>query len=382
MITFEDNLVYSQDLVSRNRDDLFRLGVFRTIQIFPQFIDDTNFVRPIINLGESPKWSTTVGVGYGQDERFRTQLRVAHHNVLNRADQQILTVRTTYIEPWDVQFTWRQPAFLSRRLVLTVTPSVRRKIYRNEDDEIEFVHDRTGNVTGISYPFHHNWTVRLSHSLTQNNMPDIRIAEDERMRAFWNQSKVYSEFDINLSFPRRNPHRGIRFISGADYSGLGFGSPFKYYALSQEIRYYQPVYDYFVLAGRASIQTMEEIGDTPPIPIVDRLRLGGMQSVRGWRRNSITPLDADGAMIGGRSALFFNLESRIPLSDTISSALLYDAGQVYYDSYQFDGSSLLHSVGIGFRYTSPIGIIRLDLARAVPDQRATLQWYLSIGESF
>jgi outer membrane protein assembly factor BamA len=264
---------------------------------------------------------------------------------------------------------------------LTVNPYVRRENFR-EADNLLFVIDRTGNDTGITFPFHQNWALMLSHSLGQNNIRDIRIEYDERWKSFYNQSAVSARLDINYSQPRLNPHRGFRLISGAGYSGLGFGSPYQYYRLSQEARYYYPVHDLFILAGRGAIETMSEIGNSPPIPIEDRLFLGGMQNVRGWHRNVISPVDDSGVSIGGRSSLFCSLEARVPITTNWSTALLYDVGQVSSDSYQFDIDAMSHSLGVGVRYFSPIGVIRFDMAQAIRKEPSSWRFYLTIGESF
>jgi outer membrane translocation and assembly module TamA len=172
-------------------------------------------------------------------------------------------------------------------------------------------------------------------------------------------------------------------ISGAGYSGLGFGSPYKYYELSQEVRYYQPVSDIFILAGRGAIHTMAEIDDSPPIPIESRLFLGGMQSIRGWNRNTISPSDEEGLRIGGRSSLLLNLEARVPITTNFSTALLYDVGQVLSDPYQFEINDMAHSIGVGLRYFSPIGLVlRIDVARSIWEDTNPMRLYLTIGESF
>jgi outer membrane protein insertion porin family len=377
-ISFTDSTLYNANIITKNRDDLFRLGVFRSIQIFPTFIEGTNLVQPTINIIENHKWTTTMGMGWGYDERFRTQVQVSHHNLLNLADQQYLSVRTSYIEPWNVQFRWIQPAFLSRRLILTVNPFFRRA----NETKPDYTLDQYGNITSFTHPFLQNLTFNFSHLLEHNTLKEIDIHDEDLGRSLYNQSTVYVQLDADYSFPRRNPFRGFHTISGAGISGLGFGSAYDYYILSQEVRYYQPVSNLFILAARSTFQTMAEIGESPYIPVESRLYLGGMHSVRGWSRNTISPINEAGQYIGGRSSFLLNFEARIPLSDNFSTALLFDSGHVLSDSYKIDVNQLSHSLGLGIRYFTPIGIIRCDFAQALSGSRDNLRFYLTIGESF
>lgn len=377
VISFEDSLIYDSELVKRNNNDLLRLGVFRSVQVFPFFPIDKDYVIPSINLIEKPKWTLQTGVGWGSEERFRTRFQLSHHNLLKMADQQDFTFRSSAIEPINLQLTWIQPAMFHRYLRLSLNPFFKR------EKEPTFLLDKYGNISSLTYNFPlPQWAVSFSHILEQNNVKDIKVENIEDTKSIYNQSTFFSQLDINYSKPQTAPITGFHFINGAGIAGLGFNSPYDYLIFQHELRTYSPVAEMFNMAFRTSINSLREINNAPTIPVEKRLYLGGMQSVRGYKRNEISPVNESNQYIGGRTSLLFNLEARIPVIDDFSTALLIDAGQVWEDYSHYNLKDLKYSAGIGLRYHSPIGVIRLDFAKPVIKDSGSMKFYLTIGEFF
>jgi len=100
------------------------------------------------------------------------------------------------------------------------------------------------------------------------------------------------------------------------------------------------------------------------LPASYRFFAGGDQSVRGYEYQSLGPQDTSGEVVGGRYLLSTSLEYEYPIKGAWSAALFVDAGNA------FDGWSdgLKRSAGIGLRWRSPVGPIRLDLA--IPQDRS------------
>jgi outer membrane protein assembly factor BamA len=106
----------------------------------------------------------------------------------------------------------------------------------------------------------------------------------------------------------------------------------------------------------------------------ERFFAGGATSQRAFPENQAGPRDLEtGFPLGGNAVLMNNLELRFPLiGDNIGGVLFEDAGNVYSDihhiSFRFrqnnlqDFNYMVHSVGFGIRYHTPIGPIRVDLS--------------------
>ena len=183
-----------------------------------------------------------------------------------------------------------------------------------------------------------------------------------------------------------DPGRGSRAVLGlTPYHGIfGTDVDFLVTRLSDAI-YYSILPDKEVVAaGWFRIGSI--VGaSTPEIPANKRLYAGGGGSIRGYGLNAIGPLDAENDPIGGRSSTEFGLELRWRAFETIGLVGFVEAGGVYDDPLPEWGQDLQWGAGVGVRYYSAIGPIRLDFAvplnrrNAVDDAFAIL---VSVGQAF
>jgi outer membrane protein assembly complex protein YaeT len=113
------------------------------------------------------------------------------------------------------------------------------------------------------------------------------------------------------------------------------------------------------------------------VPFPERFFSGGGESQRGFPENQAGPRDfKTGFPVGGTALLFNSTELRFPLlGSNIGGVLFHDAGNVYsslskvsfrvkqHDLQDFD--YMVHAVGFGIRYRTPIGPVRVDLAYSI-----------------
>lgn len=118
-----------------------------------------------------------------------------------------------------------------------------------------------------------------------------------------------------------------------------------------------------------------EVRDVTELPASLRFFAGGDSSVRGFAYQSLGPEDSDGDVIGGRHQATTSLEYDHPITENWHWAVFSDAGNAFND---FDDYNMYRSAGLGIRWRSPLGPIRLDLAR---DLEASRSWriHLSMG---
>jgi translocation and assembly module TamA len=93
---------------------------------------------------------------------------------------------------------------------------------------------------------------------------------------------------------------------------------------------------------------------------------------------------AANARSGGASFVGAQLEARFDVTDKIGLVGFYDIGLIGIDSLPQAGDDYIAGAGIGLRYDTPIGPIRLDLATPASgdDIGQDLQVYIGIGQSF
>jgi translocation and assembly module TamA len=111
------------------------------------------------------------------------------------------------------------------------------------------------------------------------------------------------------------------------------------------------------------------------VPPSLRFFAGGDQSVRGYDYQSLAPEDRSGRRTGGRYLAAGSLEYQYGIAEQWRLASFVDRGNSF-DS--LDQPELKRAVGLGVRWISPVGPIRIDLARAL-DDGGGLRLHFSMG---
>jgi len=242
--------------------------------------------------------------------------------------------------------------------------------------------------------------VRYSFSktdLTRIEIPDLVPVEDRNVRL--------SGFGANLTRDSRDnvldAHKGVLNSLELDLNSTKLGSSVDFAKLTTQAAIYRQKFHDIVWAGSIRIGLAQPFADSR-VPLSERFFTGGGDSLRGF------PLDGAGPQRnifvcspdetapncpqinvprGGNEQLIINLESRIPLpiKKGLSIVPFYDGGNVFPNIGFHDFTSLYsNNVGIGLRYSTPVGPIRVDLGHnlnPVPGVKST-QYFISIGQAF
>lgn len=119
-----------------------------------------------------------------------------------------------------------------------------------------------------------------------------------------------------------------------------------------------------------------ETDDFAALPPSQRFFAGGARSVRGYGYQSISPENADGDDIGGRYLATASVEAEYLFYGNFGAAAFFDVGDAAMDVTGLDAK---RGVGVGLRWLSPVGTVRLDLAHPLDDPDNTLQIHFSLG---
>ncbi len=124
------------------------------------------------------------------------------------------------------------------------------------------------------------------------------------------------------------------------------------------------------------------------LPVYQKFRIGGINTVRGFGAFSISPKDAQtGDVVGGTEMLIFNVEYRFPLlvEQGIVGLVFFDAGNVFTDDPNtVSVSGLRTGAGGGIRWFSPVGPLRVEYGfnlDPLPDESSS-EWYFTMGGEF
>ena len=111
------------------------------------------------------------------------------------------------------------------------------------------------------------------------------------------------------------------------------------------------------------------------LPPSQRFFAGGDRSVRGYEYEQLGPTDVNGATVGGRYLALATVELDYLFLGNYGAALFFDAGNAANEPWP----DLKRSVGIGFRWRSPVGMVRIDVAHPLDDPDTNYRLHLSIG---
>lgn len=125
-------------------------------------------------------------------------------------------------------------------------------------------------------------------------------------------------------------------------------------------------------------------GNQHEIPPPERFYAGSESTIRGYRYLTVSPLGRHDKPLGGRSMFIYSMELRNRIGKNFGLVFFYDIGNVYKRAYPEFSDGVRQSVGLGIRYYTPIGPIRLDLAFPLNKRHTdnALEAYFSIGQSF
>jgi translocation and assembly module TamA len=194
---------------------------------------------------------------------------------------------------------------------------------------------------------------------------------------------VSANFDTTDS--KLDPTRGVRVNVSATGFGTFLGSSLDlvqakarasaYYSLDADSRY--------VLAGRVAAGAMGG-PELDAIPANWRFYAGGSGSVRGYAYNELGPTVFWGAVVGGRSVFDASAEVRVKVTDTIGVVPFFDVGNAFASNFPNFSEPLFAAAGLGLRYYTSVGPIRLDVAFPLERHAGTgpVAVYVSIGQSF
>ena len=167
--------------------------------------------------------------------------------------------------------------------------------------------------------------------------------------------------------------RGIYNTVDFGFSSAAFGSRASFLRLVARNASYHRLNPHLTFARSFNFGIIQRTGEEVDIPLPERFFSGGSFSHRGFPNNQAGPRDdVTGFPLGGNALLMNSLELRFPLvGDNLGGVLFHDAGNVYSEfkkiSFAYsqkqrprDFDYMAQAIGLGFRYKTPIGPLRVD----------------------
>lgn len=397
---------------------LYNLGIFNRVTIGPQNPTGTDTDKDIVVLVEEAKRYTVAYGGGFEVQRLasttnptggevqaapRGILEITKLNLTGRADSLSLKLRGSTLQGrallgYNVPNTFGNSHFSSQATAYAEkTRNINTFTESRYEGSIQLT-DQLSSRQSILYRYSFRKIV-----VSNLNIPPQEIP-------LFQQPTLVSQFSVSwVRDTRDNPADATRgWLNSADFgvADTYIGSSASFLRFVYQNSSYHPIKRRFSFARSFRFGVMDPYRDTISltfpaptqlplprlIPLPERFFAGGGTSLRGFALNQAGPRDAiTGFPVGGQALLVFNQEFRFPLhlpyvGTRVGGTLFYDGGNVFstIDRVTFRWSSpkpifdpanprqclfnctnelnyFSHTVGIGVRYATPVGPIRVDL---------------------
>jgi len=422
----------SQDMVADSQRRLYGLGMFNQVQIATQDQTSSETEKTVlVAVEESRRW--TLGYGGGLEVQrlgssnpqgtFKASPRISLS--LNRLDvgghAQTLNLwgRLSNLET-GAGMSYVIPYLANRRdLSLRISGLTDRS-----RDVLTFTDDRKTASVAIEKRFSASTVASGRYSFSRVEALDISNRISPLEKPLLGPPVHVGGFGASYVNDRRDDPadatRGSYSLADAGIAYKGFGSQANFVRFTGENATYYRLGEHLIFARNTrfgfespygsleKLQNPDEPGHyiyTDVLPLPERFFMGGGESHRGFSVNQAGPRDPQtGYPIGGNALFFNSLELRVPLAQRrLGFVVFNDSGNVFTtirhmrllkfsQSSPTDTDYDSDAVGLGIRYKTPVGPIRIDVGYNLNPPRypvgvevrqlSRFNYFLSIGQSF
>ena len=379
---FDPGDVYKASDVEDLRRALIATSLVSTVTLIPVRSDEPGKVDLAVNITPAPLRTIAGELGYGTGEGIRSQISWEHRNLFPPEGMlRVAAVLATQEQSGSV--TFRRNNYRRRDNVLNgrfAVSNIDRPAY---DARTLLIGANLERQSNLIYQKRWSWSAGIELIASQER--DIVGGPLRARRETYFIGALPASIIYDASDDLLNPTRGFRLGARvAPEASLQSGS-FFYVRNQFDGSAYYPVNDKVVIAGRARFANITGASRNRIAPS-RRLYSGGGGSVRGFGYQQIGPRDLNNDPIGGRSLVEFSLEARIRLNafgGNFGVVPFIDGGNVYSASVP-DFTNLRFGAGLGVRYYSDFGPIRVDVATPINPQPgdSRIAVYVSLGQAF
>jgi len=394
---------FSGNKIKESRNALQRTGFFEDVQLTTKKTDQPDTVDLAVDIKEGPTGSFSIGAGYSSGDQFVFMTSVADKNLFGRgqtisADFDIGTTRQDFIlsftEPYlyDTPFSLGFDAFNSEREFFDFTsrktgfgvrtgyplkrmdmPFFRGSASRSSADALALGDDRPPSF--IDY-----MRGGMAYELTKEKIGNIDADAPASIQSEKGMSWT-SSLTPNLSYDSRDHFFATTegTVSGLSVKFAGLGGDNNFLKSDAKARWYYPLLKDPNWGGNYTLALGGTLGygwsfkarpnGKKELPLFERYFPGGINSVRGFQDRSLGPREGNDP-VGGDKQAILNAELLFPILEQygLRGVTFFDMGQAFKQSEGFDLGSFRRSIGVGARWMSPFGPLRVELGFPISKQ--------------
>lgn len=377
-LAFKKGQLFQQELIDKSQRQIYALGMFHIATVTANLNEERRNAIPIqIQIREAPRMIVKFGVGYGREDKVRLFSDLQRLGFLGGSRRFNLLAKHSALEPYRIDAKLNQP--ITPRTTFLLNP------YLIKQSEPGFKVNRYGSRLTVLHKIaqHTNGSIGYTFERVDLDKNSVQVTgNNNNLVSLYNKSSVSFGLTRDTSIPLFIPVSGMFGALTATISGLGLNSEYHFSKIILDIRRYIQINERLIFATRMKFGAIQSYDDSKFVPVEERFFSGGTSSVRGWGRSELGPRTENGSPIGGKRLVEGSVEFRYPIWGLLSVVVFSDFGNVWVDSFEYKFDDLRYALGFGLRVATPIGPIRLDIARPVHDEAKKLQFYISVGHAF
>jgi outer membrane protein insertion porin family len=352
--------VYEQELyggqrLKRSVQNLYRLDFFEDIKVNTTKGSSDDKMRLSLDVVEKNTGAFSFGAGFGNVENFFLTASVAERNLFGRSQTLSLkgqlgnkTTKFTlsFTEPW----------------LFDIPLSAGADLYNWNYRFSDYNKDSIGGNLRLGYPIIDYTRGYLSYNYDIANINNVSSNAANSIKNNRGRN-VKSSVGTRLRYDSRDqlfhPTKGSTHDANFEFAGLGGNVGFTKYT-AETSWYYRLVWRLIGVLHAKGGYVKELKGKT--LPDYDKFYMVGIDALRGFERDDLSPRDDKGREVGGDKFIQFNAEIRFPLLEEagLYGVGFFDTGNIKKEGDALKLDDLRESAGLGIRWQSPMGPIRLE----------------------
>ena len=388
-LLIKEGAKFSGSALRRSKENVNRLGFFEPDSIIfntisPKGRDDVLDVE--ITVKETNTGQISLGAGYSTATGEFIQASIAQRNFQGRGQNLSFSFsHSKYSNSFSLGFT--EPYLFDSKW--TAGGDL---YYTDNSYSTSFDYKRGGGDVRIGYPIMDYTRLYLSYKLENTKLSHVEDPTvDQNLENGW--ASIVSATVAYDKRDNRMQTTGGHYAS-LSYEYAGVGGSKKWTKGEFDGKYFYNVIGDLVLRSRLNVMKLDRVGGQA-IPRTERFVLGGARDLRGYNYEDIGPkimaYNSKGVLKpfneGGLFATVAQLELEHPLAREagLKWVIFMDAGNVYRKYFGANGDyNLYYDYGFGFRWFSPIGVLRFEfgypLSKSVAD--TGMKFHFDIGPVF
>jgi len=381
-LSLQPGELISHGKILTSQHQLYKLGIFRNVTISYRPMpgaDDPELQELEVRVEEAKPLGMRFGLGYDSEGGGRFNFSITDENVGGRNrlvgfQGQVSSIlkRAQIVAKEPLLFGHRVPGLLN--------------LSWEDREEVGFSVIRRAAALRIDRELGPRWSLYGRYGFQRVDLRDVI----DPSAVFEQKLENLSLGDVGVLFARDTRDDPLRTTRGT------------YLALSQVVytnvlasdadftktrvagSYHTSFNNGISLAASVRLGLSVPFGSTTAVPLSERFFAGGDSTLRGFPRDEAGPKGEKGQPIGGELLVLINEEFGFPLWKQLRGVLFYDLGNVFAEPRDFAVSELRNVLGLGIRFESPIGPLRIEYGRKLDREpgESRGELFFSIGAAF